>query len=102
MMRFETGSTREAENFVEANKGTLGNIISVKHRRKSNSIYYQTIITGENNSMEIIGGLTSGYTGGGPHGLIRVLESIGLDEETATRLVKGNSDDTHEFEYKIK
>lgn len=98
-LSFEAGTTREAVEFVRDNLNHIGKLISISHSRISDEIYYETIINGEQGSIRVLGGLTSGYSGAGPNGLIRLLKFIGVDESTAEKLVKGNSEDKHNFNY---
>lgn len=97
-LEFDTGSTIEAENFVKNNINNIGKLISVKHSRNMKEINYETEIIGEQGSLKIYGGLTSGYPGGGPNGFIRVLTNLGLRNDIATDYVKGNQSEIHSFE----
>ncbi|WEA41630.1 hypothetical protein [Lysinibacillus fusiformis] len=99
MIKISTGSTKTAEEFIYDNINKLGEIKSIQHKRNGKSADFQTIISGEYYEMIIDGGITSGYSGTGPNGFIRVLKKLGLDEETAENLVKGNRDEEHSFIY---
>lgn len=101
MIMLDTGTTGRAEEFVERNIAMLGAIKSISHRRDMVKVDYETTIVGEKDTLIIKGGLTSGYSGTGPHGFIRVLKSLGLSEEAATRLVKGNTEEIHEFTHQF-
>lgn len=100
-MKLVTGSTREAKNFVDDNLDRLGKVLSVEHSRNKQNIDYKTIISGEDETMTIIGGLGSGYDGEGPNGLISVLLKLGVSDETAQNLVKGNRDERHSFTHNL-
>lgn len=97
MLSIKQGITNEALNFFKENIEQVGTVKSITHTRNIDKIYYKTVITGENNSMVIEGGLTSGYMGQGAKGLKKVLVTLGLDEITAEKYVFGNADIEHEF-----
>jgi len=97
-LELDTGSTREAEDFVKDNIPNIGKVMSIKHTRDMKKIKYKTEIIGEDGILKIYGGLTSGYAGGGPNGFIRVLTLLGINEEIATKYVKGNHEKIYSFE----
>lgn len=100
MIIIDTETTSDAVKLVEGNLGNLGKIISVEHARGGRKIGYQTIITGEDHTIRVDGGLSSGYPGEGPKGLIKVLELLGLSNETAIQLVDANREDNkHSFKH---
>lgn len=100
-MKLVTGSTREAKEFVENNLYRLGKLISMEHSRDKESIEYKTVISGADETITILGGLSSGFDGGGPNGLIIVLQKLGVEDETAQNLVKGNRQERHSFKYEF-
>lgn len=97
-LEFNTGSTAPAVDFINNNLDKIGKILYIRHSRNMDEIYYFTEITGENGSLKINGGLTSGFSGAGPNGFIRVLASLGINKNIATNYVKGNIDNIHSFE----
>lgn len=98
VLELDTGSTREAEEFVKDNIHSIGKVMSIKHKRDMDKIKYETEIMGEDGIIKIYGGLTSGYAGGGPNGFIRILNFLGINKEIATKYVKENYDEIHSFE----
>lgn len=98
MIRYEAGTTDEAEQFIKDNISKIGKINYVKHRRRRHEVDYITTFGGEVETIELIGGLTSGYEGKGPNGLERVLVSLGIDKQKANDKVHEQSDkENHEF-----
>ncbi|WP_374963757.1 hypothetical protein [Lysinibacillus sp. RS5] len=98
MIKYETGTTDEAEKFIAENISKIGKIKYVKHTRRRDKIDYITTFVGEVETIELIGGLTSGYDGKGPNGFVRVLESLGVEKQKAYDFVHEQSDkENHEF-----
>ncbi|WP_211653237.1 hypothetical protein [Planococcus alpniumensis] len=54
---------------------------------------YQTIIKGTEETLTINDGLSSGYAGEGPRGLVKVLERLGVESSDAEYYAKDR--DTH-------
>lgn len=60
--------------------GTINEIIHYRYRKSNN---YRTIIKNNMYSIDIRGGLGSGYGGEGPHGFNYILKQVGIGEEEA-------------------
>lgn len=100
MYKITTGSTNEAENFFRSNIANIGEVKSISHKRDKESIFYETIIVGNDETIIIEGGLTSGYSGEGSHGFFNILTSLGIDEDKANMYAFGNSDEP-QFDFEI-
>lgn len=73
-------STSGCIKFFEDNKADFDIFIKAKMKGHKKEIEYELTLTDLNNDeMIIVGGLTSGYGGEGPHGTIEVLKSAGFD-----------------------
>lgn len=83
MITYNVDETEQAVNFVENNLNFLGKIKSIEHKRLNLAPHYRTIIIGSEESLTINGGLSSGYTGEGPRGLMRILEKLDIENDAA-------------------
>lgn len=101
MLKKENGSTKDAEKFFEENIERLGEVTSIEHFRNGEKAEFETIIHGKEESMQIIGGLASGYAGTGPNGLIRILKKLGVPEDKAIESVKGYRKSVHTFKFEF-
>lgn len=101
MSTLVASTTADAVKYVKDNLERLGELRYIEHSRNSNKIEYKTIIVGEINDLVIEGGLGSGYTGEGPSGLLKVLILLGIDNETANKLVYENTQNTYTFKHEF-
>ncbi|MFA1737992.1 hypothetical protein [Lysinibacillus fusiformis] len=98
MIKYDAVTTDEAEKIIVDNIYKIGKIKYVKHTKKPRKVEYVTTFVGEDDTIELVGGLTSGYVGTGPNGFVRVLESLGLEKQKAIDFVhKHNDEENHEF-----
>lgn len=100
MIIIDTGITGDAVRLVSANLSNLGEIISVEHLRNAKKVNYQTIIVGADHTLQVDGGLGSGYPGEGPRGLEKVLGMLGLDDVHARQLVYDENATRFKYEFK--
>jgi len=56
---------------------------------------------GDMSDLVIEGGLGSSYIGEGPSGLLKVLILLGIDNETANRLVYEDTQNTYTFKHEF-
>ena len=99
MIIYDTETTQQAIKFFENNIELLGKIRSIEHKRKLSETGYETIFTGTDETMTIIGGLSSGYSGEGSNGLVHVLKKLGVDEGKAETLVMDNKANKKGFKH---
>ena len=98
MIKFATDITLEAVQFISENIKWVGTLESIRHERHRRKMYYKTIFTGSDKTLEIYSGITSGYVGAGPDGFYKVLVELGVAEEIAKKEVYEAGEEEYEFE----
>ncbi|WP_147640288.1 hypothetical protein [Paenisporosarcina sp. HGH0030] len=99
MIRNFNGNTRQQKEFFDENLGKLGDIKRVTHKRDGQSVEYETIIEGTEETMLLSGGFSSGYGGEGPNGLVYALTKMGVSNEEARKYAIESSDVSFVIEF---
>lgn len=102
MIKIIDGGTHETIEFLERNLNSLGTLETLTHTRDAERVKFLTVIKGSKETMEIDGGLTSGYGGTGPSGLHSVLLKLGVSESKAENLAYYEGNKEHTFELDLK
>lgn len=70
---------------------SLDDIYEIKHYRQKSQVFYRTIIKTTNYVIDCLSGISSGYSGEGPHGFYDVLKEV-VDEDIASIVFDGKYD----------
>lgn len=102
MIKLNTSNSREAETLIYENLSKIGRPEKLVHSRSNDPMSYKTTIYGSIDSIEIVGGLSSGYTGTGPNAFVDVLKHLGLIEIDAEEFVFSKHPAEGTFEIDLK
>src|SRR5699024_4578137 len=70
---------------------SINDIYEIKHYRQKSQVFYRTIIKTTNYVIDWLSGISSGYSGEGPHGFYDVLKEV-VDEDIASIVFDGKYD----------